>query len=233
MPPVFDPAKPLFIPLRGIRYGVVMPSRATRIVAVLIALFAALFLSSCSSSSSEQHAGTHSSEESVGTAQPPGFNADDRAFATDMIPHHQQAIELSALVPERSTNADLIALAAKISAEQEPEIKALRVFLVQWDENPDDDASQGDQGGHGDHGAMTGMVDDATMAKLRSLQGAQFDALWLQSMISHHQGAIEMAKAEVANGQNEDVKRMAQTMIDTQQAEITQMKQMSEGGQNG
>jgi uncharacterized protein (DUF305 family) len=136
-------------------------------------------------------------------------------------------------VPDRSTNADLIALAAKISAEQEPEIKALRVFLVQWDENPDDDASQGEHGGHGGHGAMAGMVDEATMTKLQSLQGAEFDTLWLKSMISHHQGAIEMAKAEVANGQNEDVKRMAQTMIDTQQAEIAQMNQMLKGGGNG
>ena len=78
---------------------------------------------------------------------------------------------------------------------------------------------------------MAGMVDDATMARLQSLQGAEFDTLWLQSMISHHQGAIEMAKAEVANGQNDDIKRMAQTMIDAQQAEINQMNQMLEGGQ--
>lgn len=208
-----------------------MSSRATRIAAVLAAFFAALFLTSCSGSN--EHTEAHSTEESVSTAQPPGFNADDHAFATNMIPHHQQAIELSALVPERTTNAELIALAAKISAEQDPEIKALRVFLVQWDENPDDDASQGEQDAHAGHGAMAGMVDDATMAKLQSLQGAQFDTLWLQSMISHHQGAIEMAKAEVANGQNEDVKRMAQTMIDTQQAEITQMTQMLKGGTNG
>ncbi|AEV72169.1 hypothetical protein MycrhN_1553 [Mycolicibacterium rhodesiae NBB3] len=208
-----------------------MPSRITRIVAVPIALFAAIVLSSCSGS--QEHTGDHPTEESVSTAQPPGFNADDHAFATNMIPHHQQAIELSAMAPDHSTNPELVALAAKISAEQEPEIKALRVFLVQWDENPDDDASQGEQEGHGGHGAMAGMVDEATMTKLQSLRGAEFDTLWLQSMISHHQGAIEMAKAEVAHGQNEDVKRMAQGMIDAQQAEIDQMKQMLEGGHHG
>ena len=48
---------------------------------------------------------------------------------------------------------------------------------------------------------MQGMVDDATMIKLRSLKGAEFDTLWLQSMISHHQGAIEMADTEIADGQ--------------------------------
>lgn len=208
-----------------------MSLRTTRLAAVFIAIFAALFLTSCSGSS--DHTETHQADEPVGTAQPPGFNADDHAFATNMIPHHEQAIELAAMVPDRSTNADVIALAAKISAEQEPEIKALRVFLVQWDENPDDDASQGEHGAHGGHGAMAGMVDEATMTKLQSLRGTEFDTLWLQSMVSHHQGAIEMAKAEVANGQNEDVKRMAQTMIDTQQAEIAQMNQMLKGGGNG
>jgi uncharacterized protein (DUF305 family) len=212
-----------------------MPSRVTRIAAVFpalfIALFAALLLTSCSGSG--EHTEAHTTEQSVSTAQPAGFNADDYAFATNMIPHHEQAIELAAMAPEHSTDAELTALAAKISAEQEPEIRALRVFLVQWDENPDDNASPGDHGAAGGHGAMAGMVDEATMAKLQSLQGAQFDTLWLQSMISHHQGAIEMAKAEVANGQNEDIKGMAQTMIDAQQAEIAQMNQMLKGGQNG
>ena len=231
MPSVFDPAKPLFIPLRGIRYGGVMPSRITRIAAVLIALFAALLLTACSGS--DDKTDTATTDEAISTPAPPGFNAEDHQFATNMIPHHEQAIELAALAPQHSTDQDLIALAAKISAEQEPEIKALRVFLVQWDENPEDDASHGDHGGDGGHDAMAGMVDEATMAKLQTLQGAEFDTLWLQSMISHHQGAIEMAKAEVANGQNVDIKRMAQTMVDTQQAEITQMNQMLEGGHNG
>lgn len=207
-----------------------MPYRITRIAAlapvVVLALFAALFVSACSSSEERTDAGaTH---ESTVSMEPAGFNADDRAFAENMIPHHQQAIELSALVPERSTNPELIALANQITAAQQPEINALRVFLVQWDENPDDDASHG-AGGH--HGPMQGMVDDATMAKLQSLSGSEFDTLWLQSMIGHHQGAIEMAKAEVANGQNVDVKRMAQSIIDSQQAEITQMNQMLKGGQ--
>jgi uncharacterized protein (DUF305 family) len=207
-----------------------MSPRITRFAAVLIAFLAALFLAACSGSS--DHSEAHPTDEPASTAQPAGFNADDHAFATTMIPHHEQAIELAAMAPQRSTNADLIALAAKISAEQEPEIRALRVFLVQWDENPQDSRGGGD-GGHGGHGEMAGMVDQATMTKLGSLQGPEFDTLWLQSMISHHRGAIEMAKAEVANGENEDIQRMAQTMIDTQQAEINQMNQMLEGGRNG
>ena len=206
-----------------------MSSRTARIVVALTALVVALFLSACSRAETENHSDHAESSQPVITGQPAGFNADDVAFVTNMIPHHEQAIELSDLVADRSQNQEVIALADQISAEQQPEINAMRVFLVQWNENPQD--SKGD--GHQGHGAMQGMVDDATMARLQSLTGPEFDTLWLQSMISHHQGAIEMAKAEIANGSNVDAKRMAQTIVDTQQAEIGQMNQMLEGGQNG
>jgi uncharacterized protein (DUF305 family) len=206
----------------------VMPSRLARIVAVLGALAAALALSSCSSSESHHDGAT--TDDPVIAGQPAGFNADDLAFVKNMIPHHQQAIDLSAMVPERSTNPEVVAMAEQISVAQQPEINAMRVFLVQWNENPQDDTSHGSAGGHA---PMQGMVDDATMAKLATLQGQAFDTLWLESMIGHHQGAVEMAKAEVANGENIDVKSMAQTMIDTQQTEIGQMKQMLGGGPNG
>ena len=95
----------------------------------------------------------------------------------------------------------------------------MKVLLVQWNENPDLDTGSG----HGVHGAMQGMVDEATISRLTSLEGNEFDQLWLTSMIAHHQGAIEMAKAEVANGANVDAKSLADRIIDTQQAEIGQM----------
>ena len=79
---------------------------------------------------------------------------------------------------------------------------------------------------------MPGMVDDAALSRLRSLSGKEFDTLWLESMISHHQGAVEMAKAELANGQDAGAKEMAQHIVDTQQAEIDQMKQMLGGGRH-
>ncbi|BBY80948.1 DUF305 domain-containing protein [Mycolicibacterium pulveris] len=203
-----------------------MTSFATRIVAAFVALATALLVSSCSQSeSSEGHPDHQAPDTPAITGQPAGYNADDVAFATNMIPHHEQAVEMSALVPERSTNPEVIALAEQISAAQQPEINALRVFLVQWNENPD--TATGD--GHAHHGDMQGMVDEATMAKLSELTGEEFDTLWLESMISHHEGAVEMAKAEIANGENVDAKRMAQTIIDTQQAEIDQMQQMLRG----
>jgi uncharacterized protein (DUF305 family) len=196
----------------------------TRLLAVLVACAAALFLSSCSSAKTDGNSDHPKSDEPVITAQPAGYNADDVAFATNMIPHHQQAVDLSALVPDRSTNPDLIALAQRISAAQQPEINVMKVFLVQWNENPDTNS------GHAGHGnTMAGMVDATTMTKLQSLNGAEFDKLWLESMISHHQGAIEMAKAEIANGDNVDAKALANQIVTTQEAEIGQMKQMLGG----
>jgi uncharacterized protein (DUF305 family) len=224
MPSAFLPAKPLSIPHRGIGYAGVMTSVAARVAALFVAVAAALFLSSCGGSSSDGHTDRKTTDEPVITGQPAGYNADDVAFATNMIPHHQQAVELSAMVPDRSTNAELITLAQQISAAQQPEINVMKVFLVQWNENPD--ASSG-HAGHSD--TMQGMVDAATMTKLQSLQGAEFDKLWLESMISHHQGAIEMAKAELANGDNVDAKGLAKNIVATQEAEIGQMKQMLGG----
>jgi uncharacterized protein (DUF305 family) len=195
-----------------------------RVVTAMVAMAAALVLSSCSSPASDGHTDHQHPDDPVITGQPAGNNADDVAFATNMIPHHQQAVDLSAMVPDRSANAELIALAKQIAAAQQPEIEIMKVFLVQWNENP------GTNSGHAGHGnTMAGMVDAATMTKLESLNGAEFDKLWLESMISHHQGAIDMAKAEIANGDNVDAKALAENIVATQGTEIGQMKQMLGG----
>jgi uncharacterized protein (DUF305 family) len=165
------------------------------------------------------------SDTPVISGQPAGFDADDVAFASNMILHHQQALNLAALVPDRSENPELIQLAQQVEAAQEPEIASLKAFLVQWKENPADSTD------HGGHGAMnmSGRVDEATMDKLTSLQGAEFDTLWLRSMIAHHQGAIEMANAELANGRNGDAKHLAQNIITAQRAEIEQTQKLLGG----
>jgi len=205
-----------------------------RIVAILSALVAAaavaLLVSSCTKPAADSAAGdghsdhSHTGDDTSTVAETPaGFNADDVSFASMMIPHHEQAVQLSALVPGRSTNPELTALAKQITDAQQPEIDTMKAFLVQW--------NQGDGNEHSGHGAMdmAGMVDDATMAKLQTLNGAEFDRLWLTSMIGHHRGAIEMAKAELAKGTNADAKTLAQQIITSQQTEIDQMQKMLTG----
>jgi uncharacterized protein (DUF305 family) len=186
---------------------------------LIAALFAVFTVSSCSSAA-ENHADHESTQAQ---AAPSDHNADDVSFAKMMIPHHQQAVDMSKMVPDRSTDPAVIQLASTIDAAQGPEIDQMKDMLRQWGESSDS--------GHSGHGAMmSGMVDDATMTRLESLRGRDFDTLWLQSMIGHHQGAVEMAKAEIAHGRSADAKALAQRIVTAQEAEIAQMKQLLGGG---
>ncbi|WP_445168056.1 DUF305 domain-containing protein [Mycolicibacterium sp. Dal123E01] len=196
-----------------------MTSISTRIVAVTAALATAVVVSSCTKTEDHsQHDHDHATTSS--TVAP--HNADDIMFAQMMIPHHEQAVALAALAPQHTTNPALLTLATTISAEQQPEIQAMKALLLQWEADPN---GMPDHGGHG----MQGMVDDATMTKLGTVNGPAFDTLWLQSMIGHHQGAIDMANTEIAKGQSADMISMAKSMVSAQQAEINQMKQMLGG----
>jgi uncharacterized protein (DUF305 family) len=223
-----------------------MKSFAARIVAVLAALAAVLFVSACNTPASDGHTGhEHGADSSAaGTstadAKPADFNDADVSFVTDMVPHHEQAVEMSALAPDHSTNPEVVKLAAEISAAQGPEIETMKVFLVQWtggeapagaggQERSDPGSGSGNEGHDMGSMQMPGMVDEDTMKKLGTLQGAEFDTLWLQSMIGHHEGAIAMADTELAEGVNGDAKSLAQQILTAQEAEITQMKQMLGG----
>ncbi len=186
-----------------------MKTRFGRPAVALTALIAALVLTSCGNKSTQDKASSH--------------NRADVVFATHMIPHHQQGADLAAMVPAHSTNPDLGKLAGNISDIQMSEIKSLANLVTQWSTQPDSDTK-----GPADT-AMTGMVTQATLTKLGTLNGADFDKLWLQSMISHHQGAIEMAKTEAHDGNNPDAIAMANKMASAQQAEVDQMTKMLGG----
>lgn len=118
----------------------------------------------------------------------------------------------------------LALFAAVLAASQGPEMDQLTEMLRSWGEDPE---AGMDHSGHGL--AMPGMVDDATLMRLESLLGAEFDTLWLESMIAHHRGAVEMAKAEIVNGDDDAAKALAGAILTAQEAEIAQMKQMLEG----
>lgn len=210
----------------GYRYGGVMTSRTARLAALLAATLAALWLSACTPSTESSGDGhtDHTHSAVADSADQGPNNAEDVTFAQNMMPHHKQALELVDLARKNSTDPALLELASGIAAAQGPEMGQLSEMLRSWGQNPD---ATMDHSGHGM--AMPGMVDDATMQRLESLRGADFDTLWLQSMISHHQGAIEMAKAEVAGGQNPEAKALAEQIVKAQESEISQMNQMLKG----
>lgn len=198
---------------------------STRVAAV--GALCAVALSSCSGSGGEHAvppAATISTTTttSVADAQPGLHNADDIAFAYRMRTHDEQAVQLSTIVPTNTTNEQLVALAQQITAEEQPQIQAFTAWLLQWGADPNADPDAGP-------GGIPGMVDQATLARLQTLNGPGFDKLWLQSMVSNRLGGIDMAQAEVARGQNPDAIAMARSTITTQQTEIDRMKQVLGG----
>ena len=149
----------------------------------------------------------------------PKHNDADVEFAQGMIPHHQQAVEMSDMVLQRGSAAEVKDLATKIKAAQAPEIETMRDWLRSWDEKEE---AQADHGGGHDSG--TGMMSDDEMADLEKAPGPELDRMFLEMMIRHHEGAIEMARTELDEGQYADAKKLAQQIVDTQQAEIDTMQ---------
>ncbi|MCD2185978.1 DUF305 domain-containing protein [Actinomycetospora soli] len=149
-------------------------------------------------------------------AAPAVGNDPDVAFAAMMIPHHQQALELSALVAGRTTDPTVSDLAFRIDREQVEEIGQLQGLLaLRGGAAPT--AMHHDM--HDMHD-MPGMADAATLQGLRSSSGADFDRRWLQTMIAHHEGAITMARDYPGGALTE----FARTLTRTQQAEIDRMR---------
>jgi uncharacterized protein (DUF305 family) len=185
-----------------------MPSIGMRIVALCAAVVMTAAVSACGGSPA---------------AQPPAnHNSADVTFADKMIPHHRQALDMSALVPSRTTNHELIVMAKQIALEQQAQIDTLQGLLHEWGEPSAPHQMAGMDPGMD----MDGMVDAATMAKLPTLNGAEFDDLWLRSMITHHQGAVAMAEPEIAHGQDPAAVKMAKIIVDWQQLEIGRMHAM-------
>jgi uncharacterized protein (DUF305 family) len=165
--------------------------------------------------------GRPAATQSTGGAVAAGNNSDDVAFAQGMIPHHAQAVEMAKLVTARSTDAKVLDLAGRIQGAQDPEIQQLTAMLTRWGATPP--ASMPGM----DHGSMsggTGMMTGDEMKHLEQVKGAEFDRMWTAMMIEHHQGAVEMAKTELAKGTSTEAKALAQKIVDAQQAEITEMR---------
>ena len=168
-------------------------------------------------------ASTSTTASSTSTGATAQFNDADVMFAQMMYPHHAQAVEMAELVQGRTTNPQIIELAAAIKAAQGPEMAQLQQWLQQWGK-PAPSADMGSM----DHGSdgMSGMMSEQDMTELKAKNGAEFDQAWLTMMIEHHTGAIEMANTEIADGSNEQAKEMARTIVQTQQAEIDTMKSL-------
>jgi uncharacterized protein (DUF305 family) len=150
-----------------------------------------------------------------------GFNDADVRFAQMMIPHHRQAVDMAKLAATRASDAEVKALAGQIAAAQDPEIATMTGWLTAWGE-----PMAAPDGGHDMPGmtSMPGMMSDGEMTALAAAKGAEFDRMFVQMMIAHHNGAIQMARDEQKSGVNAEAKALAVTIEKTQTDEVATMQ---------
>lgn len=190
-----------------------------------------------------------------GTAEQGGaHNEADVAYVQMMIPHHEQAVGMAELVPSRSSNPDVVALAAQIEKAQAPEIEQMEGWLKAWGApepsevpmpgNGETTAGGMDHSGMGHGSAMPGMpmtsmpmtgmpgmaggghgmMTAEQMQALENATGPEFDRMWLEMMIEHHRGAVASSEQILNTGESEQVRQLARQIVSSQQAEIAQME---------
>ncbi|WAB80460.1 DUF305 domain-containing protein [Microcella daejeonensis] len=148
-----------------------------------------------------------------------GANRADVMFVQMMIPHHEGAIEMSDVLLDKSgVDPDVSQLAERIKAAQAPEIEQMEAWLDDW--------GMGSMGGMG-HGGMDGMGADDE-AELEAASGAEAGEVFLEQMIVHHEGAIDMAEDVLDDGEHPGVRDLAESIIESQAEEIELMRSMLE-----
>ena len=195
---------------------------------------AALALAACGGDGDDTGAAGHGGHQATDSASAASsapasqgqHNAADVSFAKGMIPHHRQAVEMADLAPDRARSAEVKKLAAEIEKAQAPEIEKLSGWLTSWGETvPAEGAME-----HSMHGGgMEGMMSAEEMTALENASGEAFDTSFMEMMIKHHEGAVEMAKTEQSDGAHAPARKMAADIIASQSAEIEQMKKLLGG----
>lgn len=194
-----------------------------KFIALFAALFALTLTAACGDNGTDGM--NHGSKSDSSAKETSERNAADVTFAQEMIPHHAQAIEMAKLATTHASGPQVKALAQKIEGAQDPEIKTMSEWLKAWGE----DVPSTDKGNVAGHGSMPGMMGADDMAMLEKATGAEFDSMFVEMMIRHHEGAIEMAKTEQAEGKNAEAKALAAQIEKAQTAEISEMRTLAKG----
>lgn len=161
------------------------------------------------------------------------FNQADVDFATRMMPHHAQAVQMVVMAQGRDIDPEVSALMDQIRTEQVPEIETMSDLLRAWDE-PIPETSLDHANAHSPMedmdgmAAMPGMMSAEAMTDLESSDDRDFEEMWLAMMIAHHEGAIEMAATETEAGVNDEAVALAEQIIAAQTAEIEVLRALAE-----
>jgi uncharacterized protein (DUF305 family) len=193
-----------------------MKSTPVRTTLAVAALVGAVTLAGCSNNDMPGMGSSASPSQQVsssGTASASAeFNDADVTFAQMMIVHHEQAVAMSDMILAKSgVDPEVTALARQIKAAQQPEIDTMKGFLSAWGRQPMPSGMQMDDG----------QMTEEEMTALEEADGPTGQKLFLQGMIKHHEGAIQMAQTEIASGKNPDAIALAESIVESQQKEIT------------
>ncbi|GLZ48253.1 hypothetical protein Acsp06_44380 [Actinomycetospora sp. NBRC 106375] len=150
---------------------------------------------------------------------PTEHNAADVAFAQGMVPHHQQALVMAAPAAQRAAVPEVRDLATQIGREQGPEIEQMNQMLAAWGAPPPPAGSMGPM-------PMHGMMSAEQLQLLGAQSGPAFDRMFLQMMIEHHTGAVQMAQTEQAQGLDRRAVELAGAIVLAQQREIAEMQNL-------
>jgi uncharacterized protein (DUF305 family) len=201
-----------------------------RLVAAAAAATLLVSLTACGDDGS---AGDARAEETAANGDV--FNDADVAFTTEMIPHHAQALAMVDLTRGRDLSPEVQNLTEDIQAAQVPEIEQMVDWLNDWDKpvpetmqdhaNAEDDGMSGHEMGD-DSTDMPGMMTNEELDELEAAQGQEFETMWLEMMIEHHQGAIEMAQKQQEDGRFEPARALAEQIEAAQAAEIETMQDL-------
>lgn len=160
------------------------------------------------------------------------YNDADVRFATEMIPHHAQALIMVDMATGRDVSPEMTALLEQIRAAQAPEIEEMTDLLQEWEQPvPDNPRDHGgmDHDEAGGTADMPGMMDPEETEQLEGMSGPGFEQRWLEMMIGHHESAVELSERETADGEATDAIALAEDIVASQTAEIEQMRSMLDG----
>lgn len=194
-----------------------LPRRTASICATIATAFA---LTACGATTQTPSSSptTTASAPSASAATDASFNEADVMFASQMIPHHTQAVMMSDLLLAKSPlDPEVETLAQQIKAAQAPEIKTMTSWLTAWGKPLDGGMAGMD---HGDDGMMSA----TEMQQLTQADAANAQRLYVAGMIKHHEGAVVMAETEMKAGQDPDAIQLARDIVAAQQSEIATMK---------
>jgi uncharacterized protein (DUF305 family) len=183
---------------------------------IIVLLAAALVSVGINRSDNDGFMGMGHGNSSMHNLSKSDYTGADIMFLQMMIPHHQQAVDISNLALKTSKDAELLALATTIRDAQKAEITQMKQWLKE--------TGAGTDMGHSMDG-MGGMLDGAELSALAAATGKNFDVLWLKGMIGHHDGAIHMTTM-IRDASNKDIKTFGENVIKDQSEQITQMEAM-------